>query len=452
MLDYKTLWHNALVEIELEVSRANFGTWFRNTKIVKEDGGVVHLGVPNAFVKDWLFKKYHKSILRSLRNLFPETRAVEYVITKLESEGDNPKPANSQAALVSPQLNLTELYTNREDNLNPRYIFESFIVGPFNELAHAATQAVIKNPGQSYNPLFIYGGTGLGKTHLIQSVGNYIKKHYPHKKAFYITSEQFTVDYVNAMQNNKGNLFKEKYRRYDLLIIDDVQFFSNKERTQEELFHLFNHFHDNGKQIIFSSDKAPKQIPDIEERLRSRFEGGMMVDISKPEYESRLAILRTKSGQLQFNLPPETLEYIAEVIQDNIRELEGCLNTIICQTQLKNRHLNLTEVKTLIKNNLKPKKMSSIQDVANIVSNFYHITEKNLYEKTRKKEVVKPRQVMMYLLREDFNTSYPYIGQKLGGRDHTTVIHAYEKVKKEVQTNESLKREIEQLRNLIYQG
>ncbi|MEK7650801.1 MAG: chromosomal replication initiator protein DnaA [Patescibacteria group bacterium] len=451
MQDHKTLWSNALVEIELEVSRANFGTWFKNTKIVKEDDGIIHLGVPNAFVKDWLFKKYHKSILRSLRNLFPEIRAVEYLIIKAEVETENAK-ANLQPTLVSPQLNLTELYTNREDNLNPKYIFESFIVGPFNELAHAATQAVIKQPGQSYNPLFIYGGTGLGKTHLIQSVGNYIKKNYPGKKAFYITSEQFTVDYVNAMQNNKGNLFKEKYRRYDLLIIDDVQFFSNKERTQEELFHLFNHFHDNGKQIIFSSDKAPKQIPDIEERLRSRFEGGMMVDISKPEYESRLAILRTKSGQLQFNLPPETLEYIAEVIQDNIRELEGCLNTIICQSQLKNRHLTLSEVKTLIKNNIKPKKMASIQDVANIISSFYNITEKNLYEKTRKKEVVKPRQVMMYLLREDFNTSYPYIGQKLGGRDHTTVIHAYEKVKKEVLTDDNLKREIEQIRNLIYQG
>ncbi|MCC6290662.1 chromosomal replication initiator protein DnaA [Candidatus Nomurabacteria bacterium] len=450
MSDHKTLWENALVDIEIEVSRANFGTWFRNTRIVKDEDGVIFLGVPNAFVKDWLFKKYHKSILRSLRQLMPEIRAVEYTISK------NEKPENinlpSTAPAISPQMDLAEMYTNREDNLNPKYVFDSFIVGPFNELAHAATQAVVKKLGQIYNPLFIYGGTGLGKTHLIQSVGNYVKKNNPGKKIFYVTSEQFTVDYVSSMQHNRINTFKEKYRKYDILIMDDVQFFAKKEKTQEELFHLFNHLHDNNKQIIFSSDKAPKYIPDLEERLRSRFEGGMIVDVSKPDYESRLAILNNKIHQNQLTLAPESLEYIAEVIQDNIRELEGCLNTVICQSQLKNRPLSLSEIKTLIKNNVKPKKMVSVKDVADIVANFYHINEKNLYEKTRKKEVVKPRQVIMYLLREDFNTSYPYIGQKLGGRDHTTVIHAYEKIKKDITNNEPLAQEIEQIRNLILQG
>lgn len=449
LLDHKTLWDNALGEIELEVSRANFGTWFRNTKIVKEDNGIIQLGVPNAFVKDWLFKKYHKSILRSLRALLPEVRAIEYTIIKID-ERDNRAPTPAAEPITGPQLNLNELYTNREDNLNPKYIFESFIVGPFNELAHAASQAVIKRLGQVYNPLFIYGGTGLGKTHLIQAVGNYVKKTNAQKRAFYITSEQFTVEYVNAMQNNKGNLFKEKHRRYDVFIMDDVQFLSKKERTQEELFHLFNYLYDSGRQIIFSSDKSPKYIPDLEERLRSRFEGGMMVDIGKPDYESRLAILRNKARQQsQFSLPAATLEYAAEVIQDNIRELEGCLNAIVCQTQLKNHQLSLPEVKELIKNNIKPKKILSIKEVAEIVSNFYNINEKNLYEKTRKKEVVKPRQVIMYLLREDFSISYPYIGQKLGGRDHTTVIHAYEKIKNEIKASERLQHEVEQIRNLL---
>lgn len=450
MLDHKTLWENALVDIETEVSRANFGTWFKNTKIVREDSGVIYLGVPNAFVKDWLFKKYHRSILKSLRNLMSEVRGIEYTILKAEDIGD--KPESVSQPVINPQMDLEEMYTNREDNLNPKYVFDSFIVGPFNELAHAATQAVVKKLGQIYNPLFIYGGTGLGKTHLIQSVGNYVKKNFVGKKVFYVTSEQFTVDYVNSMQNNRGNLFKEKYRKYDVLIMDDVQFLSNKERTQEELFHLFNNFHENNKQIIFSSDKSPKYIPNLEERLRSRFEGGMIVDISKPDYESRLAILRNKIKQNQLNLTADILEYIAEVIQDNIRELEGCLNTVVCQSQLKNRHLNLSEVKTLIKNNIKPKKMVSVKDVADVVASFYNINEKHLYEKTRKKEVVKPRQIIMYLLREDFNTSYPYIGQKLGGRDHTTVIHAYEKVKQDLLLDEQLNQEVTQIRNLIYQG
>ncbi len=448
MLDHKTLWENALVEIELEVSKANFGTWFRSTRIIKDSDGVIYLGVPNAFVKDWLYKKYHKSILKSLRHLVPEVRAIEYTITKGETVE---QPAAIAPMPASPQMNL-EMYTNREDNLNPKYIFETFTVGPFNELAHAAVRASSQKLGQIYNPLFIYGSTGLGKTHLIQALGNYVKKTHPNKKVYYVTSEQFTMDYVNSMQQNRINAFKEKYRKYDVLIMDDVQFFSNKEKTQEELFHLFNHLHESNRQIIFSSDKSPKYITGLEERLRSRFEGGMIVDVIKPDYESRLAILKNKIKQHQLLLANEVLEYIAEVIQDNIRELEGCLNTVVCQSQLKNRHLNLNEIKTLIKNNIKPKKMVSVKDVAEAVANFYNINEKNLYEKTRKKEVVKPRQVIMYLLREDFNTSYPYIGQKLGGRDHTTVIHAYEKIKKDILINQPLQQEIEQIRNLIYQG
>lgn len=446
MTENRELWDHALSEIELYVSKANFGTWFRNTVIIKEDGGTVFLGVPNAFVKDWLQNKYHIFILKALRNHAEYIKNIEYVITK----GDKIKVEERSKPIFKNQLEFSELYVNKDDNLNPKYTFDNFIVGSFNETAHAAARAALKNLGTTYNPLFIYGGTGLGKTHLIQAVGNQIKKDFPDKKVYYITSEKFVIEVVNSIQNNRANAFKEKYRKYDLFIMDDVQFIANKDRTQEELFHLFNSLHDQNKQIIFSSDKIPKYIPNLEERLRSRFEGGMIVDISLPDYESRLAILNSKLKTSDFTPSHETIEYVASVVKGNIRELEGALNTIICQCQLKNRDINLTEVKNLIKNTIKPQKTISIKDVLHTIANFYNIEEKILCEKTRRKEVVKPRQIIMYILREDFNISYPYIGQKLGGRDHTTVMHAYEKIKEEVKSNNLLTQEVEQIRTLLY--
>lgn len=451
MLDLKKLWDDALVDIEMGLSRANFGTWFRNTRLVKQDSGIVYLGVPNTFVKEWLSTKFHKPILKSLRTFYPELRSLEYIIVKTTAE-EKTRPVSeppSKTVSFPDQLQMAEIYINRDDNLNPKYTFDSFVIGPFNELAHAASQAILKKPGRVYNPLFIYGGTGVGKTHLIQAVGNQLKSE-GGLKVYYVTSEQFTIDYINAMQSGRGNQFKEKYRKYDLIIIDDVQFFSNKDKTQEELFHLFNNFHENNKQIIFSSDQPPKYIPNLEDRLRSRFEGGMIVDIARPDFESRLAILRAKLRQSAFSPYPEVMEHVAMVVQDSIRELEGVLNSIICQSQLKNRNLTLPEVKQLVKNSIKPKKMVSVKNVAEVVSNFYNITEKSLYDKTRKKEVVRPRQVIMFLLREDFNASYPYIGQKLGGRDHTTVIHAYEKIKGDIKNNPNLNQEIEQIRLQLY--
>ncbi|MCE9628482.1 MAG: chromosomal replication initiator protein DnaA [Candidatus Vogelbacteria bacterium] len=451
MVNNKTLWDGVLAEMELTLSRANFGTWFRHTHIYKQDDGVVYISVPNAFVRDWLTNKYHKAILSSLRTHAPEIRSLEYIIAKL---GDNQNKQATQQMESTPStentLGLQDLYINKESNLNPKYTFDTFVTGPFNEVAYAAAQAVIKNPGTNYNPLFIYGNTGLGKTHLIQSIGNYLKKLNVNKKVYYITSENFTIDYVNLVRSGKGNYFKEKYRKYDLLIMDDIQFFSGKEGTQEELFHLFNNFYENNKQIVFSSDKSPKFIDNIDDRLRSRFEGGMIVDVIKPDYESRLAILQTKAQTMNFDVPKEVLEYVASTVQDNVRELEGSLNTILCQSQAKKRMLTVSEIKNLIKNNIKPKKTISIKDVMKIVADFYNIEERFLYEKTRRKEVVKPRQIIMYLLREDFSTSYPYIGQKLGGRDHTTVIHAYEKIKTDLKVNQILTQEIEQIRTLLY--
>lgn len=451
MVDTQKIWDAALAEIELGVSKASFGTWFRHTRILKYDSGTICLGVPNAFVRDWLANKYHKFILKALRELSPDVRALDYSIVKQDAQAKLKKAEEASRPSAIGQMDFSqELYINREDNLNPKYVFETFIVGSFNELAHAATQAVLKKVGLVYNPLFIYGGTGLGKTHLLQAVGNQIKKQHPNKKVFYTSGEQFMVDYVNSVRANKVNIFKERYRKYDVLIMDDIQFLSNKDKTQEELFHLFNNFYENNKQIIFSSDKPPNQIQYLEDRLKSRLAGGMMADIAKPDYESRVAILSSKIKQLPYQFDDEGIQLIAGVVQDSIRELEGCLNTILCQCQIKNRALTAPELKILLKHNVKPKRTISVTDLANVVASFYNISEKMLYEKTRKKEVVKPRQVIMYLLREDFNTSYPTIGHKLGDRDHTTVIHACEKIKKELKEDVDLSHEIEKIRELLY--
>ncbi|MCE9585659.1 chromosomal replication initiator protein DnaA [Candidatus Nomurabacteria bacterium] len=446
-MDIKQLWKNCLIEIESGVSKANFSTWFKNTSILKEEDGIVYIAVPNEFVRDWLKNKYHKLITKTIADGFQTMRAVEYTITKIDNNNSSKNEAPKQIeTYANKELPLKDLYINPEDNINPRYRFDSFIVGTFNELAYAASQAIIENPGTKYNPFFVYGQTGLGKTHLIQAVGNAIKDRYPGKKVCYITLEKFATDFVNSLQGNKANSFKEKYRKYDLLIIDDIQFIGKMEKIQEELFHTFNTFYENNKQIIFSSDKHPNHIPELVDRLKSRFAAGMIVDVSEPEYESRLAILKLKLQEMDINLEPETLDYIASAIQGNIRELEGSLNTIICQYRLKNRPLTLIEIKTLLKNSIKPKKNVAIKDVVKIVSDHYNLDETSIYEKTRRKEIVRARQVVMYILREDFNVSYPLIGQKLGGKDHTTVIHSYLKIKEELKDDNQLMQEIEQIR------
>ena len=443
-MNTKQLWKNCLVEIEIGLSKANFSTWFKNTSIIKEDAGIVFIGVPNEFVRDWLMNKYHKLITKTIANEYENMRAVEYVITKMESVAEREVAVISETA--NKELPLKDLYINPEDNLNPRYHFNSFIVGTFNELAYAAAQAIIESPGTKYNPFFIYGGTGLGKTHLIQAVGNSIKEKYPQKKVHYMTLEKFATDFINSLQSNKANSFKEKYRKYDLLIIDDIQFIGKMEKIQEELFHTFNTFHENNKQIIFSSDKHPNYIPELADRLKSRFAAGMIVDISEPEYESRLAILKVKLRELNLELAEELIEYVAGAVQGNIRELEGSLNLIVCQYRLKNKPLALQEVKNLLKNNMRPKKNMAIKDIVKIVSEYYKLEEVSVYEKTRKKEIVKARQSVMYLLREDFNVSYPLIGQKLGGKDHTTVMHSCLKIKTDLKNDPQLLQELEQIR------
>lgn len=449
MNDTKQLWESALIEIELSVSKANFTTWFKDTSISRVEEGVVYLSVPNTFVKDWLLNKYHKFILRSLRNLSEQVRALEYSVTKDDPRKREREIAKMTSPSLTTELPLQDYYVDKESNLNPRYTFDSFVVGPFNELAHAAALAIIKTPGSTYNPLFIYGSTGHGKTHLIQAIGNHLKTSLPGQKIFYATSEKFSQDFVTAMQQNHISQFKEKYRQYDVLIMDDVQFFSNKEKSQEELFHLFNDLYAHNKQIIFSSDKHPNYIQNLEERLKSRFAAGMIVDIPPPDRESRVSILKAKARLMKFELQDDVADYIATTLEGNIRELEGILNSIMIQTQVKGRELGVLEVKVILKNTSKPKKALSVKDITKVVADFYNIDENHIYEKTRRKEVVKPRQLVMYILREDCRISFPLIGQKLGGRDHTTVIHSCDKIKNEIREDPNLLQEINQIRALL---
>jgi chromosomal replication initiator protein len=448
MNDYTKLWESALVEIETAVSEANFSTWFKGTFILKHDEGTIYLGVPNSFTRDWLYKKYHPVILRTLRKMNETVRSLEYIITK-DAEKKKIEEKRKVQAVPTISMPLQDFYVNKDDNLNPRYTFESFVVGPYNELAHAASRTVVKTPGHAYNPLFIYGNTGHGKTHLIQAVGNHIKKDHPQKKVFYLTSEKFGSEYLNALQTGKAQAFKEKYRKYDVIIMDDVQFFSGKDKFQEEFFHLFNTFHESNRQLVFSSDKHPNFIPGLEDRVKSRFNAGMIIELPTPDKESRVAILRAKSLASNVLLEESILEFLATNIESNVRELEGVINAIICQTQLKNHPLSILEIKNLVKNSTKQKKNVSIKDVIRLVSEFYNVDEESVYDKTRKKEVVKPRQVIMYILREDLSVSFPSIGEKMGGRDHTTVIHSCEKVKEEIKTNPILMEEIAQIRAML---
>lgn len=443
MVENKILWNNVLAQIELGISKANFSMWFKDTFIIKQEDGIVYLGVPNVFVKDWLMNKYHKDILKNLRSFGEHIRNVEYVVSKEENKNPQKETINHVN-----ELPLNNFYINKDDNLNPKYTFETFVIGPFNELAHAASQAILKRTA-AYNPLFIFGSTGHGKTHLIQAVGNYFKTTEPNKKIFYMTSEKFANDYLNSLNSGNINIFKEKYKKYDLLIIDDIQFLSSKTKTQEEFFHLFNNFHDGGKQLIFSSDKHPNFIPDIEDRIKSRFNAGMIVEIQKPDYESRIQIFRKKSALVNLNISNEVVEFLASSVEGNIRELEGILNLILCQSELKGRELNINEIKELLKNTSKPKKNVSVKDVIRVTAEFYGIEEPAIFEKGRKKEVIKPRQVIMYLLREDFDISFPSIGDKVGNRDHSTVIHSYEKIKNDLKTDPELVQEINQIRSML---
>jgi len=442
------LWEYVLTQVELSISPANFNTWFCNSFIVKiNEDGVVYVGVPSQFFKDWYLKKFHSLLVKIIRDISYEFRNIEYVIVK-DDHRKLPKETK-KVPLGILELPLDEFYINKSDNLNPRYTFETFVVGSFNTLAYTAAQAALQRPGITYNPLFIYGDTGRGKTHLIQAIGNQFKKQHQGQKVFYLTSEKFAIDYTDSVQAGTANRFKDKYRQYDLLIMDDVQFLSKKEKTQEELFHLFNALYDTNKQIIFSSDRAPVAIPDIAERLKGRLASGMTVDIGEPDVESRMAIIQKKAALHGFILSNEVIEYVATFMTGSIRELEGMVNSIVCHAQIKGYAPDIAEVRQSLRSFTRPQKNISVKNIVDKVAEFYGIDEESIYEKTRRREVVRPRQVIMYILREDFNISYPTIGTKLGGRDHTTVIHSCEKIKREIVVDTNLSREIQNIRTLL---
>lgn len=446
--EIKDFWNECLLEIEAQITRANFSTWFRNTTGLREDNNILYIGVPNEFVKEWMLTKYYKTILKIVVDKKNYIRAIEFLISKTGEKNEVFKPF-SLPQQEKQALPFNDVFINKDDNLNPKYTFQNFIVGSFNELAYAAAQGVVKRPGAAYNPLFIYGSSGLGKTHLIQAIGNEIKKQNPEKKILYTSLQKFSDDYIQSLQTNKSAQYKDKYRRYDVLIMDDIQFLSGKEKTQDELFHLFNSLYEQNKNIIFSSDKHPNHILGIEDRLKTRFNAGMTIDIQEPDYESRIALIKEKSSQNNIILSDESVHLIATSIIGSIRELEGVITTISCHSEVRKKELSVEEIKLLIKNNIKPKKQVSIDTVVKVISNYYNVDDKTIYESTRRKEVVKARQMIMYVLREDFNESYPTIGSKLGGKDHTTVIHSYEKIKKEVGANPLIMRELEEIRILF---
>ena len=452
-VDKNELWQALLAQIQFNISKANFATWFRNTGIVsKEDGGIV-VSVPNNFSKEWLENKYNKLILKILRSLDDGVKEVKYNVAHTETKPREipPNPAPDDIYNNSAQMEFAELKVNKETNLNPRYTFNNFIVGPFNELPQAAALAIVRAPGSIYNPLFVYGGVGLGKTHLIQAIGNEIAKKFPEKKIKYLSSEKLTSGIVSSIQNHSIDKLKLLYKDLDVLIVDDIQFIAGKEKTQEEFFHIFNGLYERNKQIILSSDRPPKAIASLQERLKSRFEGGMIADISLPELETRIAILKIKSQEKKLNFPDEVIEYVAQNIQRNVRELEGALNRLSAYQTLNNKIPDIETAKILLKNVIfSPKKTTNPENIIRTVACFYDLKENDILNVSRRREIVKPRQIAMFILREELKSSFPFIGRKFGGKDHTTAIHAHNKITKELEKDENLAEEINLIKEQIY--
>lgn len=481
------LWQAALGELEILLSKANFTTWFRNTSIANYNEEKVVINVPNIFTKEYLAKKYHQSILKALRNITQNNnlKDIEY---KIDSTAQNKntffsnqhtpinnsavKPMETPVATDHSTKTIASIIGRKSDDLsdssqknqikvinklNSKYTFGTFIVGKNCELAHAAALAVVKNPGNAYNPLFIYGGVGLGKTHLMQAIGNKIIENNPEAKVLYISCENFTNDFMNAVRSASENPrslqdFNDRYRSLDVFLIDDIQFLSGKERTEEAFFNIFNELQQNGKQLVISSDRPPKAIPGIEQRTISRFEWGMIADISAPDFETKLAIINEKLKEKSFTINSEISSYLAHSIQNNIRELEGVLNRIMALSQLQNRELSLEEVKQITasiiintqKNSLTPK------NIIKITADYFDVAIEDIIGPCRKKNLAEPRQIIMYIMREELKSSYPVIGQALGGRDHTTVIHSCDKIIKNLKMDDKLRQDINTLRQKLH--
>lgn len=446
------LWQATLGELELLISKANFTTWFKSTFIVSyNDSGMIVIGTPNTFTKAWLEKKYHQHIIQALKNItkLPELK-IEYLV-----ETSKPLPQRPQIDAVGPRVPAKETSEPIELNkfgLNKKYCFENFIVGSGNELACAAAKAVSEKPGTTYNPLFIYGGVGLGKTHLLNAVGLAISERFPEQRILYMSAEQFMNELIFSIRFEKMDQFRSKYRTgCDVLLIDDIQFMLGKERTQEEFFHTFNALYESQRQIVVTSDRLPNDLDGLAERLRSRFEWGLIADIQPPDLETRIAILKKKADQSGILLNDEVAMFLATQIKSNVRELEGSLIRLSAFASLeKTVEIDVAFAKRVLKNIIRERAAAcSIEAVQRIVADFYHIKTSDLKSPRRLKSISFPRQVAMFLCKEHLKNSYPEIGQKFGGKDHSTVIHAVKKIGSLLEHDEDLKRDVESIEKVL---
>ncbi len=452
-MDAKQVWRAALGELQVSLSPANYETWLRDTHLVDVDDQRFRIAVPNGFAKDWLETRYRSLISQTLARVVGYSVQVEFVVTAGGEARAAGTEATTQAVRVEPtRVGAPEGAGAGVTNLNSRYTFSNFIVGSANRLAHAASLSVAERPGHAYNPLFLYGGVGLGKTHLMHAIGNAVAGKFPRKRVVYATSEKFTNEFITSIQQGKIDEFRARYRRIDLLLIDDIQFIADKERTQEEFFHTFNTIHEDGKQIVLSSDRPPKAILTLEERLRSRFEWGLIADLTAPDLETRIAILRAKAEEQGTPITSDVIEFIARKVVSNIRELEGALNRIVAYASMGAMPVSIELAQAVLSNVLyNPKKRQVTPErVTQAVSDYYGVALDQLRGQKREKSIVVPRQIAMFLMREETDVSLLRIGAELGGRDHSTVLHGCDKINREMQVNDEMRREVAAVRELIY--
>jgi chromosomal replication initiator protein len=449
------LWQAVLGEIELTVSHASFITWFKNTRLLtlNEEGLVV--GVPNVFIKQQLERKFNELVTTTVKKNGIDPKVITYKIHTLVS----PRPVDEPVVLASTSADTDDLAPKRRvsslshayrQGLNERYTFDNFVVGAGNELAHAACQAIAVEPGTKYNPLFLYGGVGIGKTHLIQAVGNAVLAKNPKARVVYISSEQFVQEFVDALRYKKNTDFADFYRGADVLIVDDVQFFAGKEKIQEEFFHTFNALHQANKQIIISSDKPPRDIPTLEERLRSRFVWGMTIDMQNPDLETRCAIVQTKASSHGISLPNDVMEYLATIIQTNIRELEGALNQLLAFCEMRGLDPSLSIATGLLGSAKTRPKHLNPQQIVERTARHFQIPMEEIMGPKRDKDIVVPRQIAMYMLRSELHLSFPKIARELGRKDHTTAIHSVEKIEKESALDADVRSAINDIKERLY--
>jgi len=437
------IWQNILSIINTKLSKPSFDTWFKATKIVSIDDHSIVISAPTTFAVEWLESRYTKLVATTVYEYLGKQVDVVFVI-------EESTPPEQPPVYKEPQVPV-QTEESISHMLNPKYTFDTFVIGSGNRFAHAASLAVAEAPARAYNPLFLYGGVGLGKTHLMHAIGHYILEHSPSSKVVYISSEKFTNEFINAIRDNRAESFRNKYRNIDILLIDDIQFIAGKESTQEEFFHTFNALHEERKQIIISSDRPPKEIPTLEERLRSRFEWGLITDIQPPDLETRIAILRKKAKAENLDIPNEAMMYIANQIDTNIRELEGALIRVVAYSSLINQdittHLAAEALKDIIPSS-RPK-MITIQDIQQRVGEFFNLKMEDFKARKRTKAIAFPRQIAMYLSRELTDFSLPKIGDAFGGRDHTTVIHAHEKISQQIKSDQELNKVINNITEKI---